>query len=88
MASAQFQPVPLIAVALRPVGRVSVTVTVPVEASGPLFLTESVYSAPIWPWRKSPVWDLSMTRLIDLMLVGSSSIVRRRIAAAGDGAGS
>ena len=71
----QFQPVPLIAVAVRPAGRESVTVTRPVEASGPLLVTESVYSAPVWPCRKSPVWDLLMTRLVERTVVESSSVL-------------
>ena len=74
MASVQFQPVPEIVVAVRPAGRESVTVTRPVEASGPLLVTESVYSAPVWPCRKSPVWDLLMTRLVERTVVGSSSV--------------
>ncbi len=35
----QVQPVPLMAVAVRPVGRVSVTVTVPLVETEPLLVT-------------------------------------------------
>src|SRR5262249_9775459 len=54
VASAQHHPLPLIAVAVRPAGRVSTTVTVPDVAPGPLFVTVIVYVAPVWPKRKFP----------------------------------
>ncbi len=83
--SVQVQPVPLIAVALRPTGRVSVTVTVPVEASGPLFLTEIVYSAPVWPWVKSAGVGL-VDDEVDRADVGRVVVGRGgRVASSGDG---
>jgi hypothetical protein len=50
----QFQLDPLIPVAVKPTGSVSVTVTVPTLDAEPLFETVSVYEAPDWPWTKAP----------------------------------
>jgi hypothetical protein len=43
------------AVAVKPVGSVSVTVTVPLVAAVPVFLAVSVYVAPVCPCVKFPV---------------------------------
>ncbi len=43
----QVQPVPLMAVAVKPEGRTSVTVTIPVVEAKPLFVTVIVYVAPV-----------------------------------------
>src|SRR4051812_38093242 len=48
------QPEPLIAVAVRPSGRESVTVIVPEEALGPTFTTVIVHVSPRSPWVKFP----------------------------------
>ena len=45
----QDQPVPDMDVAVRPLGKVSVTVTVPVVEADPLLLTVIVYVAPVCP---------------------------------------
>ena len=58
----QVQPVPDIEVAVRPVGSVSVTVTVPVVEAKPPLDTMIAYVAPVWPWLKLPVWVLVMVR--------------------------
>lgn len=55
--------------ALRPVGRVSWTVTVPLDGPLPPFCTVSVYVAPFSPWLKFPVW------LLETLRSGSWSIV-------------
>ena len=54
----QDHPVPLIAVAARPAGNVSTTVTVPTVASVPILFTVREYAAPICPSRKLPECDL------------------------------
>ena len=46
---------PLIAVAVRPPGSVSVAVTAPLVGVPPVFLTVIVYCAPVWPWMKLPL---------------------------------
>ena len=58
----QFQFVPEIAVAVRPAGTVSVTVTVPLLDPVPPLLTEMVYVAPVCPWLKFPLWLLAMAK--------------------------
>ena len=45
-ASAQVHPVPLIPVAVRPLGKASLSVTVPEVDAVPVLLTEIVYCAP------------------------------------------
>ncbi len=50
----QVQPAPVAAVGVRPVGRVSLTVTVPLVAIVPEFLAVMVY-VPVPPWLKLPV---------------------------------
>ena len=55
VASVQLQPDPLIAVAVSPVGSVSVTLTVPVVATPPLLVTLMVYVAPVCPCVKFPM---------------------------------
>ena len=62
VAKVQLQFVPEIAVAVSPVGRVSVIVTVPVVEAVPLFLTVIVYVAPVCPWLKLPVCVLVTVR--------------------------
>ena len=61
-ASVHDQPVPENAVAVRPVGSVSVTVTVPVVAPVPLLVAVSVYVAPVWPWVNDPAWLFANVR--------------------------
>src|ERR1051326_144643 len=58
----KLQPVPFIDVAVRPAGRVSVTVTVAVVGPRPLLLTMIEYAAPVCPWVKLPVWVLLTVR--------------------------
>ena len=45
----QLQPFPLMAVAVNPVGRASVTTTVPLVETVPVFATVTEYAAPVWP---------------------------------------
>lgn len=52
MPRAHVQPVPEIAVAVRPDGNVSTTVTAPDVGAAPPLLTASVYVAPVCPCRK------------------------------------
>src|SRR5712692_2873700 len=47
-------------VALRPTGRVSVTVTIPLVGAKPEFVAVIVYVAPTCPWVKLPLCDLAM----------------------------
>ena len=81
----QVQLVPLIEVAVNPeTGKVSVTVTVSPDRTGPgpALLTVMVYCAPVWPWKKLPLWALSIVRsgawtmvvgsLAELLLVTTS----------------
>ena len=58
----QVQPVPLIAVAVSPLGRVSTTVTAAVVGPWPTLETVSVYVAPVWPTEKFPVWLLLIAK--------------------------
>src|SRR5258706_5910454 len=51
------QPVPPIAVAVRPEGSVSLTVTVPLVGPPPLLRTLSPYVAPNCPCVNVPAWD-------------------------------
>jgi hypothetical protein len=51
----QPQPVPLIDATVKPVGAVSVTVTVPLVGAAPTLLTVTVYVAPVCPCVKFPV---------------------------------
>ena len=67
----QFQPVPLNAVAVRPVGMLSVTTTDPVVTPGPVlrpdapvFFTVMVYISPVCPWIKGSVCVLLTVRLV------------------------
>ena len=65
MGTRHVQPVPDAAVAIRPAGRLSVTVTVP--KLGPTvaaFETTMLY-VPDWPAVKAPVCDLVIERLGD-----------------------
>ena len=74
--SVQVHPVPVIAVAVKPVGNVSVTVTVPLVTALPLFVAVIVYVAPFCPCVKLPLCDLVMVRsgtLGGLMVVGSEA---------------
>jgi hypothetical protein len=59
-----FHPVPVAAVGVRPVGNVSVTVTVFPEArfEFPTFDTVTVYVLPVSPWLKSPEWIFEIAR--------------------------
>src|SRR5258708_4759312 len=50
------------AVAVNPVGRVSVTVTVPLVGPVPLLLAGVVEDWPICPWVKLTLWVLVMVR--------------------------
>jgi hypothetical protein len=57
----QVQPVPAIDTRVRPLGAVSVTVTVPVVGVVPgEFATARLYCAPCWPCVKLPVCVLVM----------------------------
>src|SRR5579871_337291 len=56
--STHVQPEPEIAVAVRPGGSVSLTVTMPLVAAVPTLLTISVYVLPVSPSRNTPVWFL------------------------------
>ena len=55
VAKVQDQPEPLNAVAVKPEGNVSVTVTVPLVAEPPLLVTTMEYWAPVCPTVKLPV---------------------------------
>jgi hypothetical protein len=52
--SVKLHPVPEIAVAVKPLGSVSVAVTVPLVGPGPAFETASVYASPVSPCVKFP----------------------------------
>ena len=49
VARVHVQPVPAMAVAVRPAGRVSASVTAPGAEPAPMFETVIVYVAPTWP---------------------------------------
>src|SRR5215475_9071444 len=72
----QVQPVPLTAVAVNPMGSVSVTVTVPSVAPTPIFLTVIVNVSPVSPdWNAAPC-VLTMVKsggstLIDAVLLAT-----------------
>lgn len=61
-ARVQVQPVPLIAVAVSPLGNVSVTVTVPLVEPVPLFVTVKTNCAPVCACVKLPVCVLVIDR--------------------------
>jgi hypothetical protein len=67
------QPVPLAALNVRPVGSVSVTVTVPVVGDVPVLLTVIVY-APVAPIVKLPVWLLAIASVGVTTVVGSVAV--------------
>ena len=58
----QFQPEPLIALAVRPAGSVSVTARAPEEGATPILLTVIVYEAPLSPKTKLREWLLMTVR--------------------------
>jgi hypothetical protein len=64
VASVQFQFVPEMAMAVRPVGSVSTTVTVLPATTGPLppLVTVMAYWAPVCPWVKLSECDVAMVR--------------------------
>ena len=74
--SVQVQPVPAIAVAVKPVGNVSVTVTAALVAALPLLVAVIVYVASVCPCVKLPLCDLVMsighTDRIDSGRIGTS----------------
>src|SRR6266567_3962442 len=57
------QPIPLIAVALRPAGNTSVTVTAPEVDPVPELPTVRIYVATVWPCVKLPLCVLLIVRL-------------------------
>src|SRR6266567_4714861 len=57
------QPIPLIAVALRPVGNTSVTVTAPEVDPVPELPTVRIYVATVWPCVKLPLCVLLIVKL-------------------------
>jgi hypothetical protein len=62
VASVQVQPEPLIAVAVKPAGNASTTVTVPAVGALPTLETVNVYVAPTWPSAKLPTCvDVTVT---------------------------
>ena len=65
---------PLIAVAVSPLGRVSVTVTVPLVVALPEFVTVIEYVAPVCPWVKLPVCDFATVRS-ELLTITSSAVL-------------
>ena len=75
VAKVQVQPVPLIAVAVNPVGSVSVTVTVPLVEALPLLVTVMVYCAPVCPCVKLPTWVFVMVRSGWRIVVGSLAVL-------------
>ena len=58
----QVHPVPLTLGVVKPLGIGSVTVTVPLVAAVPEFVTVMVYVTPVWPWVKLPECDFRMVR--------------------------
>src|SRR5271166_6087054 len=63
------------AVAVRPVGSVSATVTAAVVGPVPLLVTVIVYVAPVCPWVKLPVCDLVTVRSGNCTIVVGSVAV-------------
>jgi len=57
----QVQPVPTAAIGVRPAGRVSVTVVVPLVAVPPILLAVSVYT-PVLPRTRGSVWVFAIVR--------------------------
>jgi hypothetical protein len=72
--SVHVHPVPLIAVAERPTGNVSTTVTVPTVPSDPILFTVSEYTAPISPSRKLPVCDLVIVKSGAITLMEAEAV--------------
>src|SRR5208283_4031658 len=58
----QVQPVPDMVVAVRPEGRASVRLTVPIVGPVPLFVTVMEYCAADCPWAKFPPCDFETVR--------------------------
>src|SRR5207249_413059 len=65
----QDQPVPAIAVAVRPAGTVSVTVTAPLLAPSPLLCTVILYVAPVCPCVKFPLCVFVIVKSGNCMIV-------------------
>ncbi len=70
----ELHPVPPKPVAVKPAGKLSVTVTVPLVGALPRLLTVSVYCWPTSPWVKLPLWLFWMVRSGPLMLAGSVAV--------------
>src|SRR5215470_3261908 len=76
-ARVQLHPVPLMAVAVSPVGKVSVTVTAPLVGPVPTLLTLTAYVAPVCPCVKLPLCDFAIASFgvsAGLMVVGSLAL--------------
>ena len=58
----QLHPVPLIPVAVSPLGSESATVTVPTEGDPPALVTTMLYVAPVCPCMKFPMWVFEIVR--------------------------
>ena len=70
VASTQLQPVPAIAVAVKPTGSVSVTVTRPEVDPAPALVTVSEYVAPTWPSENVPFATLTIVRSASDVVTG------------------
>ena len=66
----QLHPLPVIAVAVKPAGMLSTTVTVPDVGAPPAFDTVIVYVAPVWPGMKLPACVLTIARSGDATRCG------------------
>src|ERR1051325_11663316 len=75
VASVQVHPVPLIAVAVSPVGSVSTTLTAPEVDPAPEFVTVMVYVAPTCPCVKLPVCDFDTVKSDNCTIVVGSVAV-------------
>src|SRR5947207_3069921 len=64
------------AVGARPAGSVSVTVTVPTVAAGPILLTVTVYGSALSPCLKLPLWLSARVKSATWMIdVGSLALL-------------
>ncbi len=61
-------------VAVKPTGKLSVTVTVPLTGALPTLPTVIVYCFPTSPWLKVPLWLFWIVRSGTLMVVGSVAV--------------
>ena len=70
----QVHPVPLMATAVRPAGKVSLTLTVPLDDALPMFVMTIEYVCPFCPCVKLPEWVLVIVRSEETMSIEAVAV--------------